>query len=179
MSDKNNIKANNDSLRGIGKLGHTEGGKMHSTLRNLSGTFSDADEVRNKPGKKEKIKCPGCGQNFKSNNGKIPKHTLKGWRAWGVPTIDGYCAQQKGRWVKPEIVKTIPSVEINEYTIEANDTIAFTTYPFKFDFVGEHELKEWVVEKIYLMDNEKIHLKLKGIEMTIPCSIFVKNFIKL
>lgn len=171
MKNKNNIKSPNiDSLRGLGKLGYTESGKLHSTIKNLTSSMEDV--VKIPPSKKDKITCPACGNRLKANkNGKIQRHN----RRFGNEICDGKIYG----YVKPKIVKSVLSVTINEYVIVKNDTVAFTTYPWNFDFVDQHTLASYVIKDIILMDNEKIYLSLEGINDLIPSYIFVKNFIKL
>lgn len=181
MKQKNSIKTpdvGQNTLRGTGKLDYTPAGKLHSTMARLEATFDD--EPIKIPGKKDKVKCPGCGQKFKSNTGKIPKHKLSGWKAWGVTTIDGYCTRTKSHSAPLEIVRAVDSVEINGYEVRKDDKIAFTTYPWTVPFQDWHELKEHTVTNVYLMDNEKIYLELEGVnDRFIPVNMFVKNFIKL
>lgn len=181
MKQKNSIKTpgvEQNTLRGTGKLDWTPSGKMHSTKARLQSTFSD--EPVKSPGKKDKVKCPGCGQKFKSNTGKVPKHKLSGWRAWGATTVDGYCSQQKSHLAPLEIVNPVESVVINEFEVRKGDKVAFTTYPWKVAFQDWNELKEHTVKNVYLMDNQKIYLELEGIaERFVPARMFTKNFIKL
>jgi hypothetical protein len=181
MKQKNGIKTPNveqNTLRGTGKLDWTPAGKLHGTMARLQATFSD--EPIKVPGKKDKVKCPGCGQKFKTNTGKIPKHKLSGWRAWGHPTIDGFCTQKKSHLSPLEIVSKVDNVEINGYVVTKGDTVAFTTYPWKVNYQDWHELKEHKVTNVYLMDNEKIYLELEDVKDNfIPVNMFAKNFIKL
>lgn len=54
MSNKNNIKtpaAGQDTIRGLGKLGWTEGGKMHSTVKKLMSSFDDEVKPAAEPGR--------------------------------------------------------------------------------------------------------------------------------
>jgi hypothetical protein len=172
MRNKNKIKApdaNTDTIRGIGKLGYGESSKMHSTIKNLSSTFSDT--VRTLPGKKEKVKCPGCGQKFKSNSGKIPQHRKR----WG----NDICDQQKSRLEPPRIVSVAPSVTINGYEVRKGEEVAFTTYPWNLGYVDPMEVRGYVIKELYLMDNNKIYLSLEGVEDMVSSTIFARNFIKL
>lgn len=170
MPDKNNLKSPiDDSLRGLGKLGWTESGKLHSTIKKLTSSFSD--EVKHIPTKKEKIDCPACGNRCKSINGKAPRHT--------TPFSKEICDGKIRGYVEATVVGSVNSVIINEYEIKKGDNVAFTTYPHYYKFVDPHTLSSYIVENLYLMSNDRITLKFKGITEIIPANYFAKNFIKL
>lgn len=174
MRKKNSIKTpNNDTIRGIGKLDYTERGKLCSTLKRLESSFEQ--EVRKIPGKKNIVKCPGCGKKFKSNSGKIPQHYTKRFYLSGTTL----CTGKKPFFEKPIIVSKVNVVKINGYKVEKGDSVAFTTFPWKFSFQDMDELVEHKIKNIYLMDNNKKYLELEGVENYIPINIFVNNFIKL
>lgn len=177
MKKKNSIKIpkNHETLRGIGKLDYTERGKLCSTLKRLESTFNDY-ELRKTPSKKKTVKCPGCGKKFKTNSGKIPEHKI---RYYLSKTEAPICTQKRPWHEKPIIVSKVDVVKINDYKISKGDTVAFTTYPWKFTFQEMSELKEHKIKEIYLMDDNKKYLELEGVEDFIPVSIFVYNFIKL
>jgi hypothetical protein len=183
MKTKNgivNLDVDAITLRGTGKLGYSESSRMHSTLQRLSETLSD--EVRVPSKKKHTVTCPKCKQEFKTNNpNKIPQHK-PGWRArWSGTSTDegGFCTQKKD-WREPhEIIETGKEIYINGDLIKKGDHVAFSTYPNYVSFQGREELKEHVIKDVYLMDNKQFHLGLEGIDETVPCHYFVKNFIKL
>lgn len=163
-------KANDESLRGTGKLDYTNAGRFHSTFQRIASTFSN-DEHKPVPGKKDKVKCPCCKKKFKSNNGIIPQHK----ELFG----NGICTQVKGWASELEIVGRIESVTINDYIVKKGDSVAFTTYPWNLYFVNPSELKEYKVKDIYNMDNGKIYFEFYEVKDLVPTHIFVKNFIKL
>jgi hypothetical protein len=72
---KNTIKSpKEDTLRGIGKLGWTEGGKMNSTIKRLESSFSD-EKVRSIKTNKEEYTCSVCKFKYRSNNPeRVPTH---------------------------------------------------------------------------------------------------------
>ena len=164
-------KANDESLRGVGKLDYTNAGRLHSTFKRIAATFA-GDEHKPIPSKKkEKIKCPGCHQNFKTNNGKLPVHRER--------FTNTLCNQKKRWYEEPKIVNRAESVMINEFEVKKGDSVAFTTYPWNLYFVDPNELREYKVKELYNMDNGKVFLDLEGVENMISSNIFVKNFIKL
>lgn len=78
MRLKNHIKLGkgvNQKLRGIGKLGWTESGKLMSTQRRMIATFTN-DEAFEKRKKRQTIKhkCPVCKNKVKVVKGKFVKH---------------------------------------------------------------------------------------------------------
>lgn len=176
------FKSGIDSLRGIGKLGWTERGKLYSLLRSLTYSFSDADKGISAPSKIKKavVVCPGCGKKFKTNNpSKIPQHKPRFWSFYITDSTPRFCSQKASILEKPTIVENIQSTVINELVIVPGDSIAFMTRPFQMSFQDQHELKEWKVKKIHMMNNGKVHLRLEGLDETVPVHIFTKNFIKL
>ena len=181
MKTKNHVKSpTEDTTRGLGKLGYTEGGKMHGTVKRLTGSFDNDDAVSNQKTKKETIVCPGCGKKFKTNHGNIPDHKPgKHYYYYGTE-VSGNCPQKKPFNHTPRIVKSVESVEINGYEIRRGDKVAFTTYPWKMAFQDWNDLVEHKVKEVYLMDNDHIYLSLEDVrDEYIPVRMFVKNFIKL
>ena len=183
---KNNIKSpkiEQLNLRGIGKLDYNETNKMNSVMKNIYSSL-DNDEFKNSPSKKERIECPGCKKKFRTNTGKLPEHK--------IGKNGGICSQIKGFSYNLKIISEIKSIIINGFEISKNDRIAFniTDYCYYYYFIFFKELKEYVVKKIYLMDNNKIYLDLglkneyglyweKDKPFYIPISIITDNFIKL
>lgn len=190
MPQKNHMKTpppEQETLRGTGKLGWTESGKMHSNAKKLTASFSN-DEVKPGPSKNKKtIKCPGCGRNFKSNSGKLPEHKGR-WYHYYINGSSNICSQKKPMGEEPIIVSRVESVIINGYEIRKGDSVAFTTYPWHVPFQDWNELKEYKVIELYLMDTGRIHLDI-GVQAKdnfgwlkpyyISSTIFAKNFIKL
>ena len=170
--------AGQNTLRGTGKLDWTPSNKLHSTVKKLIASFDD--ELVKLPSKKEKITCPACGQKFKSNSGNLPEHKPSKYNTWGNEMENGYCNQKRNPSTILKIVDKVDNVIINNFEIKAGDKVAFTTYPWKFDYQETNELKEHTITNIYLMDNNKFYLELEDVkDEYIPVHIFVKNFIKL
>lgn len=185
MPKRNHIKVDataDNTLRGIGKLGFTEKGKLHSTIKKITATFEDKPEKSNK--NKEKIVCPGCKGKFTSNNGKLKEHIPS--KRWGVERgvtgADGFCTQQ-AHWTTPPKIKSIlSSTEINDISLVVGDKICFQPYPHLIYFKAEtNAVIEATVEKIYLMNNDRVYLKISNNLITFPLDIFTanKNFIKV
>ena len=80
---KNKIKSPiEDSLRGIGKLGWTESGKMNSTLKRLESSF-ETDKTHSLKSNKTEGKCPRCSFTFMSNNpSRVPDHKVKTYKSF-------------------------------------------------------------------------------------------------
>lgn len=173
-------KATDENLRGVGKLDWSNRSRLNSTLKKMSAAMA-GDEVKKLPGKKKyELKCPGCGKTFKTNSKNIPQHR-PGWRFDHLQNEKGFCRQTKSFYgfEEPKIVSKAESVVINDYTIVKGDTVAFTTYPWKFDFVDPNELKSYVVKELYNMNNNQVNIEFEGMEQMVSSSIFVKNLIKL
>lgn len=171
-------KAIDENLRGIGKLDYTNRSRLNSTMKKMSAAMA-GDEVKKTPGKKKyEHTCPGCGQKFKTNSKNIPQHK-PGWRFGFNKNESGFCTQRKSFLIAPKIIGKAESITINDYEIKKGDTVAFTTYPWTFDFADPNELKSYVVKDLYEMDNDQIHIEFDGLSQKIPTYIFVKNFIKL
>lgn len=170
MKSKNHIKAKNESLRGIGKLGWTESGILHTTMKKLSATFDNEESVTPAKGfKKPKLKCPHCKRRFV---GKIPaKHK----NYWGYEIC-------KPHPFHPSIEKELSETEINGLKIIPGDKVAFIPYPFhNFFNCGERDMLERQVKKIYRMTDSSIHVKFDVEDQTFRLAFFnsSKNFIKI
>lgn len=78
MKTKNHIKSpKEDTLRGIGRLGWTEGSKMNSTIKRLESSFT-GERVRSIKTNKKESKCPHCRFRFHSNNtDRVPTHNVQ------------------------------------------------------------------------------------------------------
>lgn len=63
----------NNPLKGIGKLGWTEAGRMHSTNKRLIATISDELNTKDKS-KQSKVACDKCGCLFNIRGEKLPNH---------------------------------------------------------------------------------------------------------
>lgn len=172
MPQKNHLKTpTEDTLRGTGKLGWGEHSALHGTMKRLVSTFGD-DVGRTTQRKKKNVTCPGCGQKFRSNSGNVPNHKRRF-------SHTEECNKRKD-WRTPATpIGKAQSVIINEYEVVKGDIVAFTTYPWTVAFTSPHELKEYIIEDLILMDDKKIYLKLKDIDDEIPASMFARNFIKL
>lgn len=171
-------KATDENLRGIGKLDYSNRSRLNSTMKKMSAAMA-GDEVKKKPGKKKyEHVCPGCGKTFKTNSKTIPQHKT-GWRLFLNKIENGFCAQTKSGFMPPKRVGTAESVIINDYEIKKGDTVAFTTYPWIYDFVEPNELKSYVVKELHTMDTGHITMEFEGIKQDIPTQVFVKNLIKL
>ncbi len=101
---KNTIKSpKEDSLRGIGKLGWTEGGRMNSTIKRLESSFSK-EKVHSIKGNKEEYSCPVCKFKYKSNNpGRVPTHKKHRY-LWGISHDEPICS---GSYIKQPTEETI------------------------------------------------------------------------
>lgn len=171
-------KAIDENLRGIGKLDYTNRSRLNSTMKKMSAAMA-GDEVKKTPGKKKyEHVCPRCGKKFKTNSVNIPQHKAS-WRFRHFQNESRFCTQSKTSSVPATIIGRVESVTINDYEIKKSDTVAFTTYPWTFDFADPNELKSYVVKDLYEMDNDQIHIEFEEISQKIPTYIFVKNFIKL
>lgn len=184
MKTKNNIHTppvDAETLRGTGKFGWTEGGKMHSTFKRLSESLVNDDVVRQPPSKKkQEVKCPKCGKTFKTNNPNVipPHKPYRPWYSFGNTETTDLCSQKKDWREPPEVKEKGKQAYINGEWIKKNDKVIFSTYPNYVSFQTREELKEHTIEDVYLMDNGALHLKLVGIDETVPCNYFVKNLIK-
>lgn len=184
MANTNHIKApaaNATSVRGIGKLGYTEGGRLNSTIKKIQASM-DGDEFRPVPSRKKTIVCPGCGRRFKAN--KIPAHKPRSWHFMSNNT-DGDCPQTKNRFRGFDVIdKKIHTTVINDIEVNKGDTIAFIAMPWAYPNHATNELKEYKVLDVCLMGNGSVALDL-GIEdefgetWYINVARFTKNFIKL
>lgn len=186
----NTPSADATSLRGIGKLDYSNRSRLNSTIKKLTASM-ETDEVPPMPAKKEKVKCPGCGRNFRTNKGKIPQHIPQRWSS-GYTTNEGYCTQSRSPWHQPVIKEVIESTIINEIEIKKGDTIAFIPYPWSYPNHPQDVLKEYKVKNVFLGDNNIPYIDL-GIELEpinsivkgkkephyISTNRFTKNFIKL
>jgi len=176
MKNKNHIKADNESFRGIGKLGWTESGKMKSTLSRLEATFEEERKFINKKNKTIVI-CPACHRKFHSNSGKLPKHKAYFWQY--TNDENGYCSGKVSN--SPKIVKKIDSAEINGETFHTHDKVMFMPYPHHNLFHAEkNEIIEGTIVFFYLMDDESIQIKFRDYP-PVPIRYFnaSKNFIKI
>lgn len=178
MRTKNHIKAKNNSLRGIGKLGWTEGGIVFNTIKRLVATFPDKDQ-KSSGSFKTRVKCPGCGRKFNLNNpNHIPDHKPR-WYSSYYDFGTGYCTQGRGRFNDATPVKEISDVVIAFETFKPKDKVIISPYPFQDSFnVGRTDLIASKIEKIYLMSNDKISIKFEGYEKLMPVYYFHKNIIK-
>lgn len=182
MKNKNTIKAlDNDSLRGQGKLGWTEAGKLHNTTKRLVGTFEEEGKVRVK---KDKITCPGCGRKFRSNNGKIPEHKAPRYSMY-VMQENGNCKQKKNNYIPPQIVEKLDSYELNGIEFNVGDRIAIwpgfgSALSRSLDINKDADkLFEYTIEGIYLMNDKITYFKLEGCENNIQTYYFGTGIIKL
>ena len=177
------------NIRGLGGLDYSNRSRLNSTIKKLTASM-ETEEVKPMPSKKEKVKCPGCGRNFRTNKGKIPKHLPA---AWSIGyTHNGYCTQSRSSWHQPTIKEVIASTIINELEIKKGDKVAFIAYPWSYPNHKPDELKEYTVKNVFIGDNDIPYIDL-GIEQEPinsivkdkkePCYIntsrFTKNFIKL
>lgn len=171
-------KATDENLRGVGKLDYTNRSRLNSTIKKMSAAMA-GDEVKKTPGKKKyEHVCPGCGKKIKSNSKNIPKH--KPNAHYGLLSdAQGFCNQGKRGITPPKRVDVVESVYINGYLIKKGDTVAFTTYPWKYDFVDPNELKSYVVKELHKMEGGNVCFEFEGIDQDVPTYIFVKNLIKL
>lgn len=102
MNTKNHIKTpNQDTIRGLGKLGWTESGKVHNNIKKLTATFTN-DEMKTK-GKKDTVICSVCNCKIKTNNtSKIPNHAAKHkWRFRGI--VSNICPGSTSKQLNPNV----------------------------------------------------------------------------
>lgn len=172
------VKARAKSVREIGKFGWTEGSRLHSTIKRLMSSIDEQFKTFNKKNKK-KVVCPRCGKVFHNGSGKLPEHKSGHFRFLG----EGKPMCEDTSIVKPAtIVKQVQVITINGEMLTKGDKVLFCPYPFHNLFnVGSRDLIETTVEKIYLMSNDKYHIKFSCMENTVNIDIFKasKNFIKV
>lgn len=137
MRYKNSIKSpKQDSLRGIGKLGWTEGSKLHKVVKNLISTFNNEPNYKSKKNK-NKVKCPRCGKKFNLVNGKIPQHTIPDWRYsynWALTRGKKELCDQKSQYRPndpPKIIGKVEEFDIPAGKIKVGDIIVFTIIDWK------------------------------------------------
>lgn len=182
MPKRNHIKVDataDNTLRGIGKLGYTESGKLHSTIKKITATFEDKPEKSNK--NKEVFRCPGCNGKFTSNNGKLKNHKPVKSYSYVDVDVDGYCTQ-KPHWLAPaKIESVIKTTTINDLDLFVGDTILFQPYPYyRFFDVEDNKIIEAQIMKIFLMTNGRVYLRISGYKKDFPINLFEgnKNFLK-
>ena len=109
---KNKIKSPiENSLRGIGKLGWTESGKMNSTLKRLEGSFEN-DKVSSLKSNKKEGKCSKCSFVFMSNNpSRVPDHKRR-YHKYSSNSEDNLCL---GSWSKLPTGKEI--IDITSFCV--------------------------------------------------------------
>lgn len=172
MKNKNHIKSpKQNSLRGIGKLGWTESGIMHSTIKRLISTFNTDKYKSSKNEKKEK--CPACGRKFKVKNGKLPKHKTLFWLS------DGWCDQKRGINVK---ITDLKEVTTNTgITLKVGDFIAFTIFNFSNYIYNRGNYSQFCCGKITKIEKYPYQNYLYLDTETSPISVYnvTKNLIFL
>jgi len=102
---KNHIKntnPNSNSIRGIGKLGWTESGRLHNTLKKLVSVDDEAKVSSTKIHKTEII-CSVCKKKFLTNNPNIIPNHKPGWQYnWSVSERRKVCDGSTSRLVNKD-----------------------------------------------------------------------------
>lgn len=145
MRTKNHVKSpKKDSLRGIGKLGWSGGGKMHSTIKRLVGSFQEVKKCRSRKNKYN-VSCEVCGKLFKVNNvGKVPSHTR-------------YTSQIcRGSWVKQSSDK---------YTVECLESVSSAIGIINVGDILLVDFSRTILQELYNGFRDIIELQISRIEM--------------
>lgn len=201
MKTKNNIKNPIvDTIRGIGKLGYTESGKLHNTLKKLNGTF-DIDKPVGIPTKSKKVKiaCPKCKQTFLVNNPNIiPNHKKSYYYSYDSndsKLCEGSTSQtitKEYQVIKPEIFSSCGSGRTNGEIFYRTDTVVidFSRSILRdYDTQNVGDIYETTILDIiryqYLRKDGRLsnsyrqEVILDGIAKPIPTTLLtVNNFIK-
>lgn len=144
MGSKNHIKANRP-IRGIGKLGYTEGSNVHSTVKRLVATH---DDEKPSPSKTTKARCPYCNRSVNVKNGKFVPHGVNrytpknhiGYNVWGDIQVEVNCVGSKRHPDMREVIsgqlKEYTSA-VNGITVSVGDTVTVDlggniNHPYKF-----------------------------------------------
>lgn len=164
MRTKNHIKADNDDLRGIGKLDWTESSKMHSTIKKLESTFDNDEGVLplSKKTNKITVTCPLCKSKFKTNSGKLPKHKtpygLDFYTYQRFRDNTGFC---KGfNYLETPIFKVLQTLDnavLNNKDYKPGDRVLIDTTGWNIKSFPKDSVIEAVIEQV--IDGVFIHYK--------------------
>lgn len=159
MREKNHVKSSNNSLRGIGKLGWTEFGKMASTVRRLESTFEEKTTYGNKKKKKEKVRCSKCGRTF---IGSIPpQHSKVSY----LP--DGF---SRCSYPEPIFLYGLCQIKYNDIVYNLDDTVYFMKH---------NQILERKIEQINVYNIDGARLKFYDDSEEYLLTSFKNNLIKL
>ena len=191
MKAENKIKSpKQDSLRGIGKLGWTEAGRLHGTIKKLIGSFNTETKVKSK---KAIIECPQCGEKLKTNNlSRVPKHFPKRFVWYTSLDKTQVC---KGSWCK-QLSGHTGTENVWQFTTVNNNTVFnvddIVVIDFTRDILSKYapERKEFTTELLgvenikYLANDGSVHCQkqvayFEGVPEPIPTFLLGKHIIKL
>lgn len=162
MKTKNHLHipkdTDGDFLRGVGKLGWTEGGKMHSTIKRMASAFDNGDtDVKSKKTFKHEVSCPKCKKKFNLNNPNVIPNHKPGWRFnWSSDNklCEGSTSRQPSGESSEEVIESFkfyenahgPAIDVKVGSKMLIDTNVVN--------IGEKRgLVEFVVEKISRTNN--------------------------
>lgn len=169
-----------DSLRGTGvnKMGWSEGGRMHSTVKRLMKSFS-TENTPTKRENKKKVTCPICKKEFLTNNpNKVPDHK----RRYTSYMCEGSFSKQKSGEIITHEISFVPT-SLGILNVGDGLLIDFTRTIWKEygDFDDLIKSKVLKIEQIDYLRNDgtiygsSIKLYLEGLDIPVPNNLSLFN----
>lgn len=164
MKGQNHIKSPKvidgvETLRGLGKVGYSEGSRLHSTLKRLEGSFTGNDDGGFVKAKKITAKCPHCNFRHSSRKGLLPEHKIS-VRKYDFKTPES----EKKEWfdvmeICPQTIranshrKKVNKFTINGITFKKGDNVMFAK-SIENSYTLKHiKFYEGPIESIYLQED--------------------------